>query len=79
MLQEELKKRGIPDLLTFENGEKVTAETWPRRREEILRVLKSELYGELPELSFRQSCAETGGEPVFHGREGCRAGYGDHD
>ena len=56
MLQEELKKRGIPDLLTFENGEKVTAETWPRRREEILRVLKSELYGELPELSFRQSC-----------------------
>ena len=67
MLQEELKKREIPDLLTFQNGEKVTADTWPRRREEILRVTRRELYGELPEISFRQRCEIVREDDSFMG------------
>ncbi len=38
----------FPDLLTFQNGEKVTKETWPKRREEMLDILCREEYGYSP-------------------------------
>ena len=39
----------LPDVLTLADGTKATAETWPRRRRELLDVLDRELFGrELP-------------------------------
>lgn len=65
MLNDELKIRNLPELLTFANGEKVkNTEDWEKRREELLRDLQSELYGNLPEepkeISFEtERCEET--------------------
>lgn len=49
MLQEELKNRNLPDVMTFKNGEKVkTVDEWRARREEILEILREEIYGFAP-------------------------------
>ncbi len=37
-----------PELLRFASGEAVTAETWPKRREEMLKILSENLYGITP-------------------------------
>lgn len=45
---QELKKRNLPDILTMNNGEKVTPETWEARRKELLDCLSQNLYGYTP-------------------------------
>lgn len=52
-LNEELKKRNIPDILTLNNGDKVTsASQWEQRRHEILTLLADEEYGHTPKGPF---------------------------
>ncbi len=49
MIRDELSKRRLPDLLTFQNGERVTdADAWRKRREEIKKILCEHEYGFLP-------------------------------
>lgn len=39
----------LPDPLTFANGKKVKSKKdWPKRREEILEIFQSEMYGRMP-------------------------------
>src|SRR3954447_10092985 len=39
----------LPDVLTFENGKKVTsAREWARRRAEIVELFEREIYGRIP-------------------------------
>lgn len=39
----------LPDPLTFANGKKVKSKKdWPKRREEILEIFQSEMYGRIP-------------------------------
>ena len=40
----------LPDPLTFETGEPVTADTWPLRRKEILTLFRDNMYGYPPDL-----------------------------
>ncbi len=47
-ISDQLTKRSIPDLFTFENGTKVTAENADKRRAEFRAVLQREIYGEFP-------------------------------
>lgn len=47
-ISELLKERNIPDILTFANGEKVTADRFPERRKEMLEILEKEIYGTSP-------------------------------
>ena len=47
-LNELLKARNLPELLTFRDGSPVTRESWEKRREEILRILDEEIYGTAP-------------------------------
>lgn len=49
MLVEELKRRKLPDVLTFLDGSKVSSDRWSERRQELLRILAEEEYGELYE------------------------------
>jgi hypothetical protein len=44
-----------PDLLEFDNGERVTAESWPRRRAELYDAIIPHEYGGLPD---RGVCTE---------------------
>ena len=47
-INDQLKKRCIPDLFTFENGTKVTEENADARRTELRAILQREIYGEFP-------------------------------
>lgn len=48
-LREELERRGVPGLLTFANGAKLTdRDTWDRRRTELVEILAREEYGIMP-------------------------------
>ncbi|MBQ3637006.1 MAG: hypothetical protein II953_01475, partial [Clostridia bacterium] len=49
MLNELLKERDLPELLTMSDGSPVTAEKWPERRKELLRLLEEGEYGKFPE------------------------------
>ncbi len=50
MIQEALAQRKLPELMRFSNGKKVaTPEDWRKRREEILALLRREIYGFSPE------------------------------
>lgn len=50
MIKEELEKRKLPELLKFNNGEKVKSEKeWERRKQEIKKILMEEEYGYFPE------------------------------
>lgn len=49
MLVEELKRRKLPDVLTFLDGSKVSSDRWSERRQELLRILAEEEYGKLYE------------------------------
>ena len=44
----ELKKRNLPDLLTFADGTVVTKDNVDKRREEILDILQKHAYGYMP-------------------------------
>ncbi len=42
-------KETMPDLMTFQDGTKVTSpEQWPRRRAELVELFERELYGRIP-------------------------------
>ena len=46
---ESLSYRGeLPDILTMQNGKKVTAKNWQDRREEILDIFEKGMYGPVP-------------------------------
>ncbi len=48
-LNEEIKKRGLPSLLTFANGTQMTDPNgWELRRAEIIEILAREEYGYMP-------------------------------
>ncbi|MBR5307420.1 MAG: hypothetical protein IKU43_01510 [Clostridia bacterium] len=49
-IEKQLKKRRLPDLFTFEDGRKVTAENADERRAEFREILQREIYGEMPVL-----------------------------
>lgn len=49
VIQNLLAERRLPALLSFENGEAVTAERWEERRREILSILDREIYGTAPD------------------------------
>ena len=43
---------GLPELMRFENGEKVkTPEDWIRRRKELLALYSEYMYGRMPDPS----------------------------
>ena len=47
--KESLSHRGgLPDILTATDGSKVTAENWPERRQEILKIFEEGMYGQIP-------------------------------
>ena len=48
VISEIIQSRRLPDLLKFENGAPVTAESWEARRLEMLEILKREEYGYAP-------------------------------
>lgn len=51
IIQNELEKRRLPDLMTAENGEKVTSlADWEVRRKEIWELIQRECYGYIPNL-----------------------------
>ena len=46
LIKEIIKKKNLPDLLTFNDGIKVTSkEDWEKRRKEIFSILENEIYG----------------------------------
>ena len=47
-IEQELEKRALPDILTFNNKEKVTKENWEERRKELIDCLSENLYGYTP-------------------------------
>ena len=47
-MKQVLKYLNLPDVMRHDDGSAVTAQTWPKRREEILALLQNELYGKLP-------------------------------
>lgn len=66
MLHQELKRRGVPDVLTFENGTKaVTKEDWIERRKEIARLLCSEEYGFPPPAPLELTTETINEEKTF--------------
>ena len=48
MVEQELKRRGLPNLFEFQDGTPVNRENWSQRRLELQRLLCSETYGFLP-------------------------------
>ncbi len=57
-------KSSMPDVLTMENGTKVTTPgEWPRRRKEILGLFESEVYGKIPRNAPRVNWEVTGVTP----------------
>lgn len=46
MFNNDLNKYDLPDILTFENGKKLKKiSDWAKRRSEIIKILKKEIYG----------------------------------
>lgn len=48
VIEKLLAQREIPDVLKFKDGSNVTAETWEKRRAEILDILSENIYGKAP-------------------------------
>lgn len=57
-----LKYLNLPDVMKMNDGTPVTAENWAARRDEILELLQTELYGKLPPEPTK--IEETGREVV---------------
>lgn len=49
MLEQQLLERELPDLLMMNDGTPCTVQLWRKRREEILEILKKNIYGYSPE------------------------------
>lgn len=45
MIQEALRERNLPDLLTMKDGSAVTVQTWEARRQELIDCLSENLFG----------------------------------
>ena len=65
MIQKELEKRNLPDLLTMHDGTPVTRENWEQRQQELLQCLAENLFGVTPPAPKRV-WAERIGEVKFH-------------
>lgn len=50
MIETQLRRRNLPELLQFADGSPVTKESWQARREEIISLLQRHMYG-VPPLS----------------------------
>lgn len=72
-LQEELKKRNIPDLLTMNDGAAVTAAKWEKRREELIKCLSENLYGVTPPAPKEIKVVSTGKDVSSKGHFGGKA------
>ena len=62
MIQKELEKRNLPELLRMRNGEAVTAENWPARKQELLEILSENLYGFTPAPPSEVRATVTGSD-----------------
>jgi hypothetical protein len=51
-ISEEIRRLNLPPILKFADGRDVTAENWPQRREEILRIFEEHEYGHTPRGPF---------------------------
>lgn len=51
MIEKKLQERNLPDLLTMNNGQPVTAENWQQRKQELIDCLSRNLYGYTPPAS----------------------------
>lgn len=62
-------RKEMPDVLTFEDGSKVrTAAEWPRRREEIKRILAYYAVGQMPPAPGNVTGRELAAESVLEGK-----------
>ncbi len=48
-IQDELKKRSLPDLLVMNDGNAVTEKNWMQRKEELIDILSENLFGYTPD------------------------------
>ncbi len=61
-------KASMPDLLTLNDGRKVTsADEWPKRRREIVELFDREVYGRVPKNAPRVKWEVTGITPGMSG------------
>ena len=59
MIKEILAQKNLPELLTHNDGTKVTAESWERRRFELIDMLSEYEYGRMPETPEEIKVEET--------------------
>lgn len=59
MINEILTQRNLPELLTHADGTKVTAESWERRRRELIDILSEYEYGHMPDAPEKVTAEET--------------------
>ena len=73
MIEKALQARKLPDLLTMNNGEPVTAENWEQRRLELIDCLSKNLYGYTPPAPKSVRAEYTGCEKwlTFGGKAKC--------
>jgi len=69
-MEQELQKRNLPDLLTMNNGEAVTAENWEARKKELITCLCENLYGYMPTtpIEVKAQVVSSGGRMEFGGK-----------
>lgn len=53
LTENEIKKRGIPDLYTCLDGSALTADNWEKRRAELLEIFAAEEYGRFPRKNYK--------------------------
>lgn len=44
-----IKENGLPELLRFADGSAVTGNNWEKRRQELVRILAEQVYGQMPD------------------------------
>ena len=67
-IQDELRKRNLPDILTMNNGDSVTAENWNERKKELMDILSENLFGYTPKAPVSVTAVEE--EPNRYKRFG---------
>lgn len=68
MLNEEIKKRNIPDVLKFFGGDTVVSSVdWQKRRAELRDYFQSEMYGYIPAAPDEVSFEEISRDELFSG------------
>ena len=53
MIQELIKEREYPDVLTMLDNTKATSENWDKRRKEMLSLLETYSYGKTPDMDVK--------------------------